>query len=92
MKRDKKFVIDSIKMDLHRVVTATGDVSKEAEVDSAKIFLEHADADFDKIRLSPREKMLRQELNELSESIDALENPYARLRWVEDVLTVRCRL
>lgn len=92
MSRDKKFVIDSIKMDLFRVVTATGDISKEIPVDSVKTFLDHADKDFGKIELEEREIGLRGKLRELREKLYLLEDPHKRIRWAEDVLTIRCML
>lgn len=92
MTRDKKFTINSIKMDLFRVVTAAGDITKEAPIDSIKEFLEHADKDFDKTTLDKREVALRNKLKELAKSLDKLSNPYTRLRWAEDVLTTRCML
>lgn len=90
--RDKKFVIDSIKMDLFRVVTATGDLTKEAPIESVKTFMEHADKDFDKIKLNSREKKIRKEIKALATNLEALSNPRSRLEWAEDVLTARCRL
>ena len=90
--KDKKFIINSIKMDLFRVVVAAGDLTKELPTESIKEFLEHADKDFDKTRLNNREKLLREKLRELTKSVDSLSNPHIRLRWAEDVLTTRCRL
>jgi len=92
MKHPKKFVIDSIKMDLFRVVTAAGDITKEVPFDSVVTFLDHANEDFDKINLDAREKDIRNELNVLANNLCALSNPHTRLRWVEDVMTARCRL
>ncbi len=92
MSRDKKFVIDSIKMDLYRVVTATGDISKDIPYDSVKTFLEHADKDFDKIELVKHEKDLRIKLKQLTKRIHELQTDKDRLRWTEDVLTVRSML
>jgi hypothetical protein len=38
MTKDKKFILDSIKMNLYRVVTATGDITKEVPPESVKAF------------------------------------------------------
>lgn len=92
MKRNKKFVIDSIKMDLYRIITATGDIRKEIPRESVKTFLEHADKDFDKIELSPREKELRNRIKTLKNSFSNLEDPKTRLRWTEDIMTTRSLL
>ena len=50
--RDKTFYINSIKMDLLRVVTVAGDVTKDLPKQSVQEFLIHADDDFKKINLS----------------------------------------
>lgn len=92
MTRDKNFILNSIKMDLHRVVTATGDLSKELPKQSVLEFLEHAHRDFDKIDLSDHERSLQIELQDLTLKVDKLYDPLARLRWVEDIMTIRCRL
>lgn len=90
---DKKFVIDSIKMDLYRVVTATGDIRKEVPKKSVEDFLDHALLDFKKVELNKRESILRQELKKLKKEFEhAVADPFNRLKWAEDVLTVRCRL
>lgn len=90
--RDKKFVIDSIKMDLYRVVTASGDISKNMPKESVIEFMKHADKDFDKIELEEREKTLRKKLQNLLLNIDVTKDPQERLKWAEDVLTLRCLL
>jgi DNA-binding transcriptional MerR regulator len=92
MKRDKKFYINAIKMDLYRVVTAVGNIQREIPKESVKEFLKHADEDFEKIPLTKREKKLRKKLTELAKRLDSLEDPHDRLRWTEEVLTTRCRL
>lgn len=93
MERNKEFIINSIKMDLHRVVTAVGDITKEIPTDSVKIFLEHAYNDFAKIEiLDDREQSLKDSLNLLTNKLDSLQDPHKRLRWTEDILTIRCRL
>lgn len=89
---DKKFVIDSIKMDLYRVVTATGDPSKEIPFDSVKDFLNHADDDFEKINLTEKESSLRKDLRKIQSRLDEINDKESQLKWAEDVLTVRCRL
>ncbi len=79
-------------MDLHRVVTAAGDITKKAPTESIRTFMEHADKDFDKTELDEREKSIRQELKALANNLEALSDPHTRLRWTEDVMTARCRL
>lgn len=90
--RDKKFVIDSIKMDLFRVVTATGDIRKEIPKKSVTEFLTHAYKDFDKITLSDRESYLKNNLKHLIDQLPSITDPFNRLRWTENILTIRCRL
>ncbi len=90
--RDRNFYINSIKMDLFRVVTATGDVTKPAAVKSAKEFLEHSINDFDKFPNNTHDLVLKQELIKYLGELAKLQEPSHRLRWVENVLTVRCRL
>ncbi len=88
----KKFVIDSIKMDLFRVVTAAGDITKKLPTKLIQTFLQHADESFDKITLEPREKSIRTDLRNLAGKLDGLVNPHQRLRWTEEAMTLRCRL
>jgi hypothetical protein len=90
--RDKKFIINSIKMDLHRVVNAAGDISKPFPKESIKEFLNHAIKDFNKIETSPLEETLKQQLIELSTKVDTLLDPHKRLMWTEDIVTIRCRV
>lgn len=92
MKKDRQFILNSIKMDLYRVVTAAGDITRELPVSSVKIFLDHADKDFAKLNLSPHEKELRNYLKKLASKMSSLSDPNKRLRWTEDVMTTRCRL
>lgn len=90
--RDKLFFINSIKMDLHRVVTAVGDTNKNVPQQSVIEFMKHADKDFEKIELNEKELLLRQQLLSLLNHMpDFTDNP-AKLKWAEDVLTIRCRL
>lgn len=94
--RDKQFVINSIKMDLHRVVTGAGDINKELPRESVEAFLDHALTDFEKIELNKKENQLKKELEEkrdiLLKSQNEIADPHLRLRWTEDVLTIRNRL
>jgi hypothetical protein len=90
--RDKKFIINSIKMDLHRVVTAAGDISKPLPKDSIEEFLNHAIKDFNKIETTPLEETLKKQLIVLSKKTDTLIDPHKRLIWAEDVVTIRCRI
>lgn len=90
--RDRRFYIDSIKMDLFRVVTATGDVSKPPAVESAKEFLEHSIKDFEKFPNTNQDKKIKEELLKYLNEIFKLQEPAHRLRWTENVLTARCRL
>lgn len=90
--RDKQFIINSIKMDLYRVVTAVGDTNKELPQQSVIEFMEHANKDFEKIKLSDREKKLKQELKQLLDQLPQIKDSSSRLRWAENILTVRCRL
>jgi hypothetical protein len=90
--RDRSFYINSIKMDLFRVVTATGDILKPASVESAKEFLEHSIKDFDKFENVSHDTVIKQELQRSLKEIFKLQDPRHRLIWVENVLTARCRL
>ena len=92
MKRDKKFYINAIKMDLFRVVTATGDTTKNIPTESVKEFLDHASSTFKNISLNKRELKLKSELEQLASNLDSLDDPLNRLRWAEQVLTIRTRL
>ena len=92
MKKDNKFIIESIKMDLFRVVTAAGDLTKELPIESIRIFLEHADKDFEKAALTDQQKALREYLKVLNSSLEKVSDPTSRLHWAENVLTTRCRL
>ncbi len=90
--RDREFYINSIKMDLYRVVTATGDVSKPASVDSAQQFLKHSIEDFDKFKNEALDTKIKKDIERSLAEIYKLQEPNHRLRWVENVLTARCRL
>jgi hypothetical protein len=90
--KDRNIYINSIKMDLFRVVTAVGDVSKPASVESAKEFLEHAVKDFEKFSNRDHDIAIKQNLERYLDEIFKLQEPNHRLRWVENVLTARCRL
>lgn len=95
MTRNKQFIIDSIKMDLFRVVTATGDISKQIHAESARTFLNHAIKDFEKIPESERDSREREINNKLlilETKLAHLKDMHERLRWTEDVMTARCRL
>lgn len=91
--RDKQFVLDSIKMDLYRVVTAVGDVTKPLAITSALSFLRHADRDFAKVDLTEKELRLHTKLRSLMRVMsDEVNEPGRRIHWAEDVLTLRCML
>lgn len=93
MKRDKNFIINSIKMDLHRVVTAAGNLSQEFPRKSVLEFLKHANKDFEKMEQSSKEQNLKKELNRLIENMENhIADPHKRLRWTEKVMDVRNRL
>lgn len=83
-------------MDLHRVVTGAGDITKDLPQKSVQEFLDHAIKDFEKIKLEQRELALKKELEEkrniLLQSQDMLTDLHTRLRWTEDILTIRNRL
>jgi hypothetical protein len=79
-------------MDLHRVITASGDLTKKLPTKSIIAFLEHADKDFTKALLDSREKSIRKDLKILAGELETLSDPHKRLRWTEDVMTARCRL
>lgn len=90
--RDRNFYINSIKMDLFRVVTSTGDVSKPPAIESAREFLDHAISDFDKFENTDHDQVIKNNLIELRNDISKLNNPPQRLHWAEDILTNRCRI
>jgi hypothetical protein len=90
--RDKKFLINSIKMDLHRVANAAGDISKPLPKESIEEFLNHAIKDFNKIETTPLEETLKKQLTDLSTKINTLLDPHKRLMWTEDIITIRCRV
>ena len=92
MTKEKRFILDSIKMDLHGVATASGAITKELPKESIISFLDHADSDFDKTALDDREKSIKNELRGLKKEIDSLSDSKKRLIWTEDVMTARCRL
>ncbi len=79
-------------MDLFRVVTATGDISKPAAEESAKQFLTHALRDFDKFENTKHDKEIKKDLIGLAEELFKLKDQTHRLRWTEHILTARCRM
>ena len=90
--RKKQFIIDSIKMDLYRVVTASGNISRKLPKQSVVEFMKHADKDFEKTKLTKREQMLRGQLKDLLKKLPNIKGSRSRLIWAEDVMTIRCRL
>jgi len=90
--RDKQFIKDSIKMDLHRVINAAGNITKPIPTKSVNEFLNHAYRDFEKIQLDSKEAELKKELLQLTKSLKNVDDPLSRLRWVEDIMTLRCRI
>jgi hypothetical protein len=48
----KKFAIESIKMDLHRVATMVGYINKSISIVSVMEFIHHAELDFNKLELN----------------------------------------
>jgi len=90
--RDKQFFINSIKMDLLRVVTAAGNLNNPIPQESVNEFLTHAINDFDKTSLDEKDKMFKKQLISLRDSLTSINDPHERLRWAEDVLTIRCRI
>jgi hypothetical protein len=90
--RDRDFYINSIKMDLFRVVTATGDISKPPATESAREFLEHSIKDFEKFPNTKHDSKIKNELLKSLNDLYKLNEPAHRLRWAENILTARCRL
>lgn len=90
--RDRNFILNSIKMDLHRVVTAVGKIDHEIPKQSVIEFLNHATKDLNGLQLTPNEQLLKSQLQTLINKIPETHDLYSRLRWAEDVMTIRCRL
>ncbi len=90
--RDKQFFINSIKMDLLRVVTAVGNLNNPIPQESVNDFLTHAIKDFDKTPLDEKDEMFKKQLITLRDRLTSINDPHKRLRWAEDVLTIRCRI
>ena len=90
--RDDKFIKDSIKMDLYRVVTAAGNINRAMPLQSIYEFMNHAGKDFEKTKLTNKELLLKQQLQKLQNELPQIKDPHSRLRWAEDILTIRCRL
>jgi len=90
--RDRQFVINSIKMDLFRVVTAVGNLNNPIPLESTKEFITHAIEDFNKTPLTEADRKFKSHLESLKNSLGLINDPHTRLRWTEDVLTIRCRL
>lgn len=89
---DPQFVKESIKMDLYRVVTAAGNINNELPLQSIEAFMRHADMDFEKTQLTDIDKKLRQQLARLLDELPQIKDPHSRLRWAENVLTIRSLL
>lgn len=79
-------------MDLFRVVTAVGNLNNPIPQESVNEFLTHAINDFDKTVLSEKDKTYKAQLQSLRDRLTLINDPHVRLRWVEDVLTIRCRI
>lgn len=79
-------------MDLLRLVTAVGNIQNPVPHKSVQEFLTHAINDFDKTELNEKELALKNQLLDLNTRLPEVKDPSTRLRWAEDVLTIRCRL
>lgn len=90
--RDREFYINSIKMDLYRIVTAVGKDEVNTSTESANEFLNHAIGDFNKFDNTSHDKLIKNKLENLQDTIYKISDPKYRLLWAEDVLTARCRL
>jgi hypothetical protein len=90
--RDKNFYINAVKMDLMRVVTATGDTTKNIPKKSVDEFFNHALADLDKVKLTKNQQKLKRDLEDLQVKLNLISDPLQRLRWAEQVLTIRSLL
>lgn len=90
--RDREFYINSIKMDLFRVVTATGDVRSTPALGSAQEFLNHALLDFNKFETTANDAKIKASLEELKNQLPNLSDPILRYRWADRVLTYRSLL
>jgi hypothetical protein len=90
--RDRQFIINSIKMDLFRIVTAAGNLNNPIPLESINAFMTHAIADFSKTPLTEADTNFKGQLESLKNSLNLITDPHTRLRWAEDVLTIRCRL
>ena len=89
----RKFIIDSIKMDLHRVINATGDITKALPTQSIEEFLDHADRDFGKLDPTAQDSDLRSLLRSHRKNlVNSTSDPHKRLRWTEEIMTIRNRL
>ncbi len=90
--RARQFIINSIKMDLFRIVTAVGNLNNTIPFESVNEFINHAINDFNKTELTESDIKLKSQLESLRDSLNLVNDPHTRLRWTEDVLTIRCRL
>ena len=90
--RDREFYINSIKMDLFRVVTATGDVQSTPAIESAQEFLNHALLDFNKFETTTNDAKIKASLEELQNQLPNLSDPILRYRWADRILTYRSLL
>jgi len=79
-------------MDLLRVVTAVGNLNNPIPQESVNDFLTHAIKDFDKTPLDEKDEMFKKQLITLRDRLTSINDPHKRLRWAEDVLTIRCRI
>ena len=79
-------------MDLFRVVTSTGDITRPIATESAQEFLSHALKGFENFQNTDHDKEIKENLINLSNQMFKLDDPSHRLRWTENVLTNRCRL
>jgi len=93
MNRGDQFVIDSIKMDLYRVFHASADLNKPFPTQYVNTFLNNAYQDFEKLKNIGRYGEFQKQIKQLTQkSYSFLEDPRERLRWSEDVLTIRARM
>ncbi len=76
-----------------RIVYAAGDIDKELPVNGITEFMNHAIGLFQNFEITESEKQRLEELRKLSDSLEQYkQDPLKRLRWAEDVLTIRALL
>lgn len=83
-------LLGAVRMDLHRVIYMGGNLKEPFLNETAKTFLTHALSDLQKIKRTPSQLYVEQKIKETLVKLDSfVPLTHERLRWTENIMTLR---